>query len=318
MFELSELLQTIGVAYEGPSITINALNTLSDASAFELSFLQNKKYLDQLQTTKAGAVFVTADMAEHLPETSIAVVVEDPYMELAHASKLFAPELLDETAPDAVVGEGSVIAEGANLAKGAVIGKNCTIMPGVYVGRGTTVGDNTILHPNVTIYHECEIGSDCIIHANTVIGSDGFGFATSKLGTHTKLYQNGNVVIENDVELGAGVTIDRAVFGSTRIKEGARMDNLVHIGHNCEIGEYSVLVAQSGIAGSTILGRNVVMGGQSATAGHLTIAPFTNFAARSGVTKSIKESGKTYGGFPLMEQKQWLKLQAKIARLLKS
>ena len=120
------------------------------------------------------------------------------------------------------------------------------------------------------------------------------------------------------MELGAGVTVDRAVFGSTRIKEGVRMDNLIHIGHNCEIGEYAVLVAQSGVAGSTKLGRNVVVGGQSAFAGHLEIAPFTNFAARSGVTKSITESGKTFGGFPLMEQKQWLKLQVKIARLLKS
>ncbi len=318
MFELSELLQLIGTEYNGPSITVSSLNTLSDATAFELSFLQNKKYVDQLQATKAGAVFVTADMAEHVPSTTIAVIVEDPYMELAHASKLFAPALIDETAPAAVVGEGSVIAEGANLAKGAVVGKNCTIMPGAYIGRGAVIGDNTIIHSNVSVYHDCSVGSDCIIHANTVVGSDGFGFATSKLGTHTKLYQNGNVVVEDDVEIGAGVTLDRAVFGTTLIKEGVRMDNLIHIGHNCVVGEYSVLVAQSGVAGSTKLGRNVVVGGQSAFAGHLEIAPFTNFAARSGVTKSITESGKTFGGFPLMEQKQWLKLQIKIVRLLKS
>jgi len=318
MYELTELLQQIDVAYDGPSITVSALNTLSDASAFELSFLQNKKYVDQLQETKAGAVLVTADMAEHVPSDSIAIVVEDPYMALAHASKLFAPELIDESAADAVVGQGSVIAQGANLAKGAVIGANCTIMPGAYVGRGAVIGDNTIIHSNVSIYHDCSVGSDCIIHANTVVGSDGFGFATSKLGMHTKLYQNGNVTIEDDVELGAGVTIDRAVFGTTLIKEGVRMDNLIHIGHNCVIGEYSVIVAQSGVAGSTKLGRNVVVGGQTAFAGHLEVAPFTNFAARSGVTKSITESGKTFGGFPLMEQKQWLKLQVKIARLLKS
>ncbi len=318
MYELNELLQQIDVAYDGPSITISSLNTLSDATAFELSFLQNKKYVDQLQETKAGAVLVTEDMAKHVPDDSIAIVVEDPYMALAYASKLFAPALLDESAANAVVGEGSVVADGANFAKGATIGKNCTIMPGAYIGRGAVIGDNTIIHSNVSVYHECSVGSDCIIHANTVIGSDGFGFATSKLGTHTKLYQNGNVVIEDDVELGAGVTIDRAVFGSTLIKQGVRMDNLIHIGHNCEIGEYSVLVAQSGVAGSTKLGRNVVVGGQSAFAGHLEVAPFTNFAARSGVTKSITESGKTFGGFPLMEQKQWLKLQVKIARLLKS
>jgi len=318
MYELSELLQQIGVEYSGDSITISALNTLSDANAFELSFLQNKKYVDQLKTTKAGAVLVTEDMVQHIPSETLAVVVEDPYMTLAHASKLFAPLLLDPNASEAIIGEGSTVAEGAHVQKGAIIGRNTLIMPGAFVGRGAQIGDNTILHANATVYHDCVVGSDCIIHSGCVVGSDGFGFATSKLGTHTKLYQNGHVEIEDDVELGAGVTIDRAVFGRTLIKEGVRMDNLVHIGHNCEIGEYSVLVAQTGIAGSTTLGRNVVMGGQSATAGHLTIAPFTNFAARAGVTKSITESGKTFGGFPLMEQKQWLKLQVKIARLLKS
>lgn len=318
MIELNDLMSKIDVDFDGKSIAISSMNTLSDAAEDELSFLQNKNYIKELTETKAGAVLVSPDMAEHVPETSIAVVVDEPYMALAKASKLFAPVLLDPDAEEAAVGEGTQIAEGANLARGAVIGKNCTIMPGAYIGRGAVIGDNTIIHSNVSVYHECKIGSDCIIHANTVVGSDGFGFATSKLGTHTKLYQNGNVVIEDDVEIGAGVTLDRAVFGSTLIKEGVRMDNLIHIGHNCVIGEYSVLVAQSGVAGSTKLGRNVVVGGQSAFAGHLEIAPFTNFAARSGVTKSITESGKTFGGFPLMEQKQWLKLQIKIARLLKS
>jgi len=156
-----------------------------------------------------------------------------------------------------------------------------------------------------------------MIHANTVIGSDGFGFATNEKGEHKKIYQNGNVVIEDDVEIGSNVSIDRAVFGSTVIKKGTRIDNLVQIGHNCEIGEYSVLVSQVGLAGSTKLGRNVVMGGQSATAGHLEIAPFSTFAARSGITSSIKEPGKTYAGFPLMGHRQWLKLQAKLARLIK-
>jgi UDP-3-O-[3-hydroxymyristoyl] glucosamine N-acyltransferase len=311
-------MNKIGFDFDGKSIAISSMNTLSDAAENELSFLQNKNYINELAETKAGAVFVSPDMVEHVPETSIAVVVDEPYMALAKASELFAPALLDPNAAVAVVGEDTQIAEGANLARGAVVGKNCTIMPGAYIGRGAVIGDNTIIHPNVSVYHDCKIGSDCIIHANTVVGSDGFGFATTKMGTHVKLYQNGNVIIEDDVEIGAGVTVDRAVFGTTLIKEGVRMDNLIHIGHNCVIGEYSVLVAQSGVAGSTKLGRNVVVGGQSAFAGHLEVAPFTNFAARSGVTKSITESGKTFGGFPLMEQKQWLKLQIKIARLLKS
>ena len=318
MIELSELVQQIDLEFEGNSITVSALNTLSDASATELSFLENKKYVDQLQNTKAGAVFVTANMAEHVPEGTTAVVVDEPYLSLAKASKHFAPAIVDTTAPAAIVGEGTYIADGANLANGATIGKNCTVMPGTFVGRGAVVGDNTILHSNVSIYHDCKVGSDCIIHASSVIGSDGFGFATTKQGTHVKIYQNGNVVIADDVEIGSCTTVDRAAFGSTFIKEGVRIDNLVQVGHNCVIGEYSVLVSQSGVAGSTELGRNVVLGGQAAAAGHLTIAPFTTFAERAGITNNVKESHKVYGGFPLMEQRLWLKLQVKLSRLLKS
>ncbi len=317
MIDLRSLAQQIDVDFEGKPIAISGLNTLNDATSSELSFLENKKYVDQLQKTKAGAIFVTANMAVHVPEGSIAVIVDEPYLSLAKASKLFAPALFDIEAPAAVVGEGSYIAEGANLANSATIGKNCTIMPGAFIGRGAVVGDNTIIHSNVSIYHDCKVGSDCIIHASAVIGSDGFGFATTKLGTHVKIYQNGNVIVGDDVEIGASVAVDRAVFGSTEIKEGVRIDNLVHIAHNCVIGEYSVLVAQSGIAGSTTLGRNVVMGAQSGTVGHITIAPFTTLAARTGVTKAITESGKTFAGFPMMDHKTWLKLQAKIARLIK-
>jgi UDP-3-O-[3-hydroxymyristoyl] glucosamine N-acyltransferase len=137
------------------------------------------------------------------------------------------------------------------------------------------------------------------------------------MGEHVKIYQNGNVIIEDDVELGSNNSVDCAVFGSTIIKRGVKIDNLVQIGHNCEIGEHTILVSQSGIAGSTTLGRNVVMGGQSATAGHLKIAPFTTFAARSGVTKDIDTPHKTFAGFPLMEHRTWMKQQAKIARLIK-
>jgi UDP-3-O-[3-hydroxymyristoyl] glucosamine N-acyltransferase len=236
---------------------------------------------------------------------------------MATLSKYFAPPIEDVTLPPAEIGEGSTVSSKAELANGAKIGKNCTIMAHVYVGANAVIGDNTIIYPNVTVYRDCKVGSDCIIHANTTIGSDGFGFATNKLGQHRKIYQNGNVVIEDDVEIGSSTTIDRAVFGTTLIKNGVRIDNLVQVGHNCIIGEYSVLVSQAGISGSTTMGRNVVMGGQSATAGHLEIAPFTTMAARSGVTKSIKKSGLTFAGFPLMEHKLWLKLQAKIARLIK-
>ncbi|MDA3909130.1 MAG: UDP-3-O-(3-hydroxymyristoyl)glucosamine N-acyltransferase, partial [Sulfurimonas sp.] len=245
------------------------------------------------------------------------LIVKYSYWSMAILSKYFAPVIEDENLPSPEIGEGTKVSPKAEIANGAKVGKNCTILAHVYIGAEAIIGDNTIIYPNVTIYRDCVVGSDCIIHSNTAIGADGFGFATNALGEHKKIYQNGNVVIENDVEIGSNVSVDRAVFGSTLIKKGVRIDNLVQIGHNCEIGEYSVFVAQSGSAGSTKLGRNVVVGGQSAFAGHLDIAPFSTFAARSGVTKNITQSGKTYSGFPLMEHKLWLTLQVKIARLLK-
>ena len=314
---LQEIASIIGAEFTAASFEITGLNTLKDASKNEVSFVSNSKYVKDIQNSNAGAIIVDKKTVEYVPEGCIALVVDTPYWEMAKLSKFFAPTIEENNAPDAIVGEGSTVSPKAEIAKGAKIGKNCTILAHVYIGTNSVVGDNTVIYPNVTVYRDCTIGSDCMIHANTTVGSDGFGFATNRMGEHKKIYQNGNVVIEDDVEIGSSTTIDRAVFGSTIIKKGVRIDNLVQIGHNCVIGEYSVLVAQAGISGSTTMGRNVVMGGQSATAGHLEIAAFTTMAARSGVTKTIKESGLTFAGFPLMEHRTWLKLQGKIARLLK-
>ncbi len=314
--QLSELCRKLGIEYDGPDWKVAGLNTLADAKKDEISFLENPKYASQLAATQAGAVLITEAMTGQLPEGVVALIVDEPYTVLAKASAFFAPPRLQYDLPDPVIGEGSRVEEGAFVAKGAVIGASCHIMPGVFIGNNVTIGDRTVLYPNVTVYRDCRIGSDCILHAGCVIGSDGFGFATTKQGSHIKIHQNGNAVIEDDVEIGANTTIDRGAFGSTLVKKGARIDNLVQIGHNCVIGEYSVLVSQVGIAGSSILGRNVVMGGQSATSGHLSIAPFTTIAARGGVTKDINKSG-LYGGFPLMEHRLWLKLQGKLARMLK-
>ncbi len=247
----------------------------------------------------------------------MALVTDEVYLKMALSSKFFAPPLLEDNLDAPIIGVRSSVIDSAYVANGSKIGKNCTIMPGAFVGTNVEIGDDVIIHPNVTIYRDCKIGSRVIVHSGTVIGSDGFGFAHTKMGEHIKIYQNGNVIIEDDVELGSNNSVDRAVFGSTVIKKGAKIDNLVQIGHNCVIGEHSILVSQSGVAGSTILGRNVVMGGQSATAGHLKIAPFTTLAARSGVTKDIQEPHKTFAGFPLMDHRTWMKLQAKIIRLIK-
>ncbi|DAB27303.1 MAG: UDP-3-O-(3-hydroxymyristoyl)glucosamine N-acyltransferase [Sulfurimonas sp. RIFOXYD12_FULL_33_39] len=315
--DLKEIAKIIGCEFSRDSFEVNRLNTLKDAKHDEISFVASSKYVKDIQSSKAGAIIVDKSTKEYVPNGSIALVVDNPYWAMATISKYFAPPIEDNTLVEAQMGEGSVVSLKAEIAKGATIGKNCTIMAHVYIGTNAVVGDNTVLYPSVTVYRDCKIGNNCIIHANTTIGSDGFGFATNKLGEHRKIYQNGNVEIEDNVEIGSSTTIDRAAFGTTLIKHGVRIDNLVQVGHNCVIGEHSVLVAQAGISGSTTMGRNVVMGGQSATAGHLSIAPFTTMAARSGVTKSITQSGLTFAGFPLMEHKIWLKLQAKIARLIK-
>ena len=315
--KLSTIAELVGAEFNSEEFEILSMNTLKDASSQELSFVSNAKYVKDIKDTRAAAVIISADLAQHLPKTSIALVVDNAYLRMAQLSKYFAPPIEDDNLAEAIIGAGSKISPKAEIANGAKIGKNCTILAHVYVGSQAVVGDNTVIYPNVTIYRDCIVGDDCIIHANTVIGSDGFGFATDAKGEHTKIYQNGNVIIENNVEIGSNTSVDRAVFGSTLIKKGTRIDNLVQVGHNCEIGEFSVMVSQSGLAGSTKLGRNVVMGGQAAASGHLSIAPFTTLAARSGVTNDIKESGKTFAGFPLMDHRKWLKLQVKIARLLK-
>ncbi len=315
---LSTIAEAIGIKLEGNDLEIRGIHTLDEADAGQISFLDNPKYFSSLEKTKASAVLCNAEAASKVPAGCIALVDEEPYLKLALASKLFAPEVIETEGPEAIIGEGTFIAPTAYVGKSSVIGKNVKILPGAFIGDNVVIGDNTIIYPNVSVYRDCKVGADCIIHGGTVVGSDGFGFAHTKLGEHVKIYQNGNVIIEDDVEIGGNCSIDRAVFGSTYIRKGCKIDNLVQFGHNVDIGEYSILVAQSGIAGSTTLGRNVVMGAQSGIAGHLNVAAFTTLAARAGVTNNIKDTGKTYGGFPVMEQRSWLKLQAKLARLLKT
>ena len=315
--KLSEIASILECEFHGKDREIVAMNTLKDAKENEVSFVSNAKYVKDLDTTKAAAVIISENLASKLPAGCIPLVAKNPYWLMAVLSKYFAPRIEDETLPTPQIGRNSKISPKAEIANGAVIGDNCTILAHVYIGAEAVIGNNTVIYPSVTVYRDCKIGNNCVIHANTVIGSDGFGFATNEKGEHKKIYQNGNVVIEDDIEIGSNVSIDRAAFGSTLVKKGTRIDNLVQIGHNCELGEYCVMVSQSGLAGSTKLGRNVVMGGQAAAAGHLEVAPFSTFAARSGITNNIKEPGKTYAGFPLMEHRQWLKLQAKLAKLIK-
>ncbi|MEA2017751.1 MAG: UDP-3-O-(3-hydroxymyristoyl)glucosamine N-acyltransferase [Campylobacterota bacterium] len=298
-------------------IEISGLNTLKDATKNQISFLENKKYLSQLKDTNAAAVFIVDELKNEVPEGTIALICEVPYESLAKASKLFAPPLIESSGEKPIVSKNCTIMKNVHIGFNSTIGKNCTFMSGVFIGDNVTIGDNVIVYPNVTIYRDCTVGDDCIIHAGTVIGSDGFGFATTKSGEHIKIYQNGNVSIGSNVEIGSNCTIDRAAFSSTIIKDKVRIDNLVHIAHNCIIGTGSILVTQTGLSGSTILNEYVVMAGQSATTGHLEIAPFTTISGRGVVTKSITEPKKQWAGFPLMEHRTWLKLQGRVAKLLK-
>ena len=310
---LDKLAQSLGIECASTH-EIENLATLKDATQNSLSFFHDIKYLEDLKNTKAAAVILEKEYVKHLPKGVVALITNEPYKKMALATKLFAYKPSTDTF-EPKLGKGSTISESAYCGKGVVIGKNSTIMAGVFLGDGVSVGDNTIIYPNVTIYHGCIVGSNVTIHSGTVIGSDGFGFV-SKDHSNTKFYQIGNVVIEDSVEIGANCTIDRATLGSTIIKSNAKLDNLIQIGHNCEIGDYSVIVSQVGLSGSTIVGKGVVIGGQCGTAGHLKIGDRAMLAARTGVTKSL-EGGKIYGGFPAVEIKLWRKMQAALMRLVK-
>jgi len=313
---LQKIAQSIGIDCDNAK-EISGLSTLLDSTQTEITFLENKKYLNDLGKTKAAAVLIHKEFANEVPSGTIALICDEPYLNLAKLSKLFAPDVIEIEGEKPIIGGFSKVMPNVYIGKGSVIGSECTIMAGAYIGDNVKIGNNTIIHPNVVIYRDCNIGSNCIIHAGTVIGSDGFGFANTKEGKYVKIYQNGNVEIGNDVEIGANTAIDRAAFKSTIISDGVRIDNLVHIGHNCKIGTGCILTGQVGLSGSTTLNHYVIMGGQSGTAGHLEVAPFTTIAARGGVTKNITDPKKSWAGFPLFEHRKWLRLQSKIAKLIK-
>lgn len=314
-YKLSQIMKDLNISFSGNDIEIDGIHTLSEATAMQLSFFTDKKHASKLPNTKAAAVFIDEEHAKLLPSSTIALVTDEAYLKLAFASKFFAHHIgTKEENP--TKGKNCDIGASVHFGCNVTLGDNVIVMAGVYVGDNVTIGSNTLLYPNVTLYHGTRLGKDCIIHSGAVLGCDGYGFAPTKQDEHVKIYQNGNVVVEDDVEIGANCAIDRAVFGSTVIRKGTKLDNLVHIAHNCDIGEHTLLAAQVGLAGSTTLGRNVVMGGQSAAAGHLEIGEFTTIAGKGGVTKSL-EGSKVYAGFPAIEIRLWRKMQAVLMRLVK-
>lgn len=313
--KLSLLAQNLSLDFTGKDFEVVSFSTLKEATPFHITYLENPKLLADVESTRAGAIIISSHYAHHVPKTTQVLICENPHLSMAYASAYFAKREFN-TDKDAVVSSQSFIGKNVVIGSGSVIEEGTHIMPNVTIGANVNIGKNVVIFPNVVIYDDTIIKDGCIIQAGAIIGSDGFGYAHTKLGEHIKIYHSGNVILEENVEIGANTTIDKAVFGATIIKKGTKIDNLVQIGHNCELGQSCIMVAQSGLSGSTKLGRNVIMGGQSATAGHLEIGDFAMIAARGGVSKSI-EGGKTYGGFPLTLQNEWLKTQVKIAKFFK-
>lgn len=314
-YKLSQIADELQINFEGEDIDISSIQTLSNASKDDLSFINANHYIEDLEQSRAGAILMEAKYLEYAPKNAIILITDEPYLKLAYASKFFAHKITTQSSQPKV-GQNCDIDPSVRFGQNVNLGDNVTILAHSYIGDNVTIGDNALLYSNVSIYHGCQIGANVILHSGSVIGSDGYGFAHTKLGEHVKIYQNGNVIIQDDVEIGANCSIDRAIFDSTIISRGTKLDNLVHIAHNCILGEHSLLAGQVGLAGSTTTGRNLVMGGQSASAGHLHIGDFATIAGKGGVTKSL-EGKKTYAGFPAIELKSWRKIQAKIARLIK-
>ena len=306
-----------GVVGDGGAL-ITGVAPLDTAGPGEISFLSNRKYLPQARATRATAV-LTVPGAEL--EGANLLVVANPYLALAELLEIYHPRTHPAAgiSPAAIVGANVRIDNDATVMAGAVIGERCqvgrqaVIMSGAVLCPDVSVGEQTIIHPNVTVYDGCVIGNRVIIHAGTVIGSDGFGFAREGI-RHRKIPQVGNVVIEDDVEIGANVAVDRGTFGSTLIGRGTKIDNLVQIAHNVRIGENSLLVAQSGISGSTRLGNGVTFAGQSGAVGHIEIGDGAIVGAKSAVTHDLP-AGAFVIGHPAIDARVWKRAAAIFARL---
>ncbi|QKG29336.1 UDP-3-O-(3-hydroxymyristoyl)glucosamine N-acyltransferase [Campylobacter sp. RM16187] len=315
--KLSEIYEILELKFEGEEREITALNSLANAKNSELSYCDGEKNAKFIANSKAGAILVGENLKEFVPANMHAIVVENAHLAFAILSKFFAKELFASSPKEAQISPSAKVMQNVYIGSGVTVGEGSVLMPGVFLGDNVKIGKNCILHPNVVVYNDCVIGDECHINANAVIGSDGYGYAHTKTGEHIKIYHNGNVILEDFVEIGACTTIDRGVFEPTIIKRHTKIDNLVQIGHNCELGQGCLIVAQTGLAGSSKLGRNVVMGGQSGTTGHLKVGDFAQIAARGGVSKSI-EGGKKYAGaYPILELGEFFKMQAKILRFFK-
>ena len=318
-FPASQIAILVNGRLEGdPDTQVSSFGKIEEAIEGQLAFFANPKYEDYLYTTRASVIIVKDDYELKKPVSATLIRVPDAYSAfatlLSKYQEIMQQQLTGIQEPSyiaktAVTGDQVFIGAFAYLGEFVIVGNNSKIYPNVFLGNNVTVCENCIIYPGVKVYHDCRIGNGVTIHAGTVIGSDGFGFAPQPDGSFKKVPQIGNVVIEDNVEIGANATIDRATLGSTLIKSGAKLDNLIHIAHNVEVGHSTVIAAQAGISGSTKIGNSVMIGGQAGIVGHIQLGDGAKVNAQSGVSKSVG-AGKAVTGSPAYDYTAALRSQA--------
>ena len=317
--QIAEYIQ--GVIVGDENATVHTFSKIEEGIPGALTFLANPKYTHYIYETKASIVLVNKDFIPEGEITATLIKVDNAYESLAKLMTLYEMskpkktgiDPLASVAANARIGENVYIGPFACIEEGAVIGDNAYIHPHVTVGCNAKVGNGTILYPHVTVYHDCRIGNQCIIHAGAVIGADGFGFAPSAEG-YEKIPQIGITIIEDQVEIGANTCVDRATMGATIVHKGTKLDNLIQIAHNVEVGSHTVMASQVGIAGSAKIGEWCMFGGQVGVAGHIQIGDHVNVGAQSGIPGNTK-SGSSLMGYPAIEPKQFARSSAVFKKL---
>ena len=326
---LSFTAQQIALLIQGKiegdaTAVVRNFGKIESAMPGEISFLANPKYEEFIYSTKASIIIVNESLVLKKQVAATLLRVPDAYAAFATLLTKYQ-EMKNENlvgiqspsfiASTAELGEYNFVAAFAYIGENVQTGKQVKIFPNAVIGENVIIGNNVTIHAGVIIYSDCILGNNITIHSGSIIGSDGFGFAPKADRTYQKIPQLGNVIIEDDVEIGSNTTIDRATIGSTIIKKGVKIDNLIQIAHNVEIGENTVIAAQVGISGSTKIGKGVMMGGQSGTIGHIVIADGIKIAARTGITKDFKEANMTLSGYPAREQSAFLRTQVSLKNL---
>jgi UDP-3-O-[3-hydroxymyristoyl] glucosamine N-acyltransferase len=324
-FSAAQIAALINGKLDGnPDVLVNNFGKIEEAQAGQLAFLANPKYEEYLYSTRASIIIVNDNQVLKEKINATLILVPDAYLAFASLLSKYQ-EMMNQQltgiqepvyiSKTATLGENVYIGAFAYIGNNVKLGKNVKIYPQSYIGDDVSIGDHTVVYPGVKIYHRCVIGENVTIHAGSVIGADGFGFAPQSDGSFRKIPQMGNVIIEDYVEVGSNATIDRATIGSTIIGKGVKLDNLIQIAHNVEIGSNTVIAAQSGVSGSTKLGKNVMVGGQVGIVGHIQIADGSKINAQSGVTKSMKTPNSAVTGSPAFDYTSALRAQAAARKL---